>query len=72
MNIIVTAQVTYEIQDVEDFDEAVSVFQQCVKGSYHHIEGVAYCGTKELFATEMTEEMTFMTHPQIWEKEEVE
>ena len=72
MNIIVTAQVTYEIQDVKDFDEAVSVFQQCVKSEARQMEAVQYVGTKELFATEMTEEMTFMTHPQIWEKEEVE
>jgi hypothetical protein len=72
MNIIITAQVTYEIQDVQDFDEAVSVFQQCVIRGTRQMEGVQYVGTKELFGTEMTEEMTFMTHPQIWEKEEVE
>ena len=72
MNIIVTAQVTYEIQDVNNFDDAVSVFQQCVKSEARQMEGVSYIGTKELFATEMTEEMTFMTRPQMWEKEEVE
>lgn len=71
MNIIVTAQVTYEIQDVKDFDEAVSVFQSCVK-TVRHMEGVQYIGTKELFATEMADDSTFMTHPQMWEKEEVE
>jgi hypothetical protein len=71
MNIIITAQVTYEIVDVANFDEAVSVFQSCVK-AVRHIEGVQYIGTKELFATEMTTNGTFVTHPQIWEKEEIE
>jgi hypothetical protein len=36
------------------------------------MEGVQYIGTKQLFATEMTDEGTFITHPQMWEKEEVE
>jgi hypothetical protein len=35
------------------------------------MEGVEYIGTKEMFGTEMTEEGTFMEHPQIWEEEEV-
>jgi hypothetical protein len=36
------------------------------------MEGVAYIGTKQLFATEMTDEGTFMASPQMWEMEEVE
>lgn len=71
MNIIVTAQVTYEISDVKDFEEAKNIFQSCVK-AVRHMEGVQYIGTKQLFATEMTDDGTFMTHPQMWEKEEVE
>ena len=71
MNIIITAQVTYELTDVENFDEAVSVFQSCVK-AVCHTKGVQYIGTKELFATEMADDGTFMTHPQMWELEEVQ
>ena len=71
MNIIITAQVTYELTDVENFDEAISIFQSCVK-AVRHMEGVQYIGTKQLFATEMADDGTFMTHPQMWEKEEVE
>lgn len=69
MNIIVTAQVTYEIYGVQDIQEAVSVFQECV---VKRIDDTQYIGTKELFATEMSDEGTFLTHPQIWEIEEVE
>ena len=72
MNIIITAQVTYEIFDVANFEEAVEVFQTCVTGSARYMEGVEYSGTKEMFGTEMTEEGTFMTHPQMWELEEVQ
>lgn len=71
MNIIITAQVTYEVSDVENFEEAVDVFQTCVTGNARYMEGVEYCGTKEMFATEMTEEGTFIANPQIWEREEV-
>jgi hypothetical protein len=71
MNIIITAQVTYEISDVKDFEEAKNIFQTCVLAESYRMEGVEYIGTKEMFGTEMTEEGTFMEHPQIWEEEEV-
>lgn len=71
MNIIVTAQVTYEIADVQNIEEAISVFQQCVTSEAGHMEGVTYTGTRELFATEMNADMTFDSNPQIWEREEV-
>ena len=72
MNVIVTAQVTYEIFDVANFEEAVEVFQTCATGSARYMEGANYIGTKEMFGTEMNEDGTFKTHPQIWELEEVE
>jgi hypothetical protein len=71
MNVIVTAEVTYELTNVENFDEVISIFQTCVM-SVRNMEGVAYVGTKQLFATEMTDEGTFMESPQIWEMEEVQ
>lgn len=71
MNIIITAQVTYEISDVENFEEAVGIFQQCVTSESYHMDGVSYTGTKELFATEMTEEHGFDPFPKTWEMEEV-
>ena len=71
MNIIVTAQVTYEISDVKDFEEAKKIFQTCVIAESYRMEGVQYIGTKEMFGTEMAEDGTFLTHPQIWEEEEV-
>ncbi len=71
MNVIVTAEVTYELRDIENLDDVISIFQTCVK-SVRHMEGVAYIGTKQLFATEMTDEGTFMASPQMWEMEEVE
>lgn len=71
MNIIITAEVTYEIYDVETFDDAVEVFQTAVTGTARYMEGVDYSGTKNLFATAMEEDGTFSQHPQIWEKEEV-
>lgn len=72
MNIIVTAQVTYEIADVKDLDDAISIFQQCVKTEARQMEGVNYIGTKHLFATEMDADFMFDSHPRIWEREEVE
>lgn len=71
MNIIVTAQVTYEIYDVDNVDDAISVFQQAVTAKARHLDDVSYIGTKELFATEMSDEGEFLTHPQMWEVEEV-
>jgi|APGre2960657373_1045057.scaffolds.fasta_scaffold180602_2 hypothetical protein len=71
MNVIVTAEVTYELTNVENFDEVISIFQTCVM-SVRNMEGVSYIGTKQLFATEMTDEGTFMESPQIWEMEEVQ
>ena len=71
MNIIVTAEVTYEIQDVKDLEQAISIFQTCVTSEARHMEGVTHCVTKNLFATEMNDDMTFDTNPQIWEVEEV-
>jgi hypothetical protein len=71
MNIIITAEVTYEIYDVETFDDAVLVFQTAVTSTARYMEGVDYTGTKNLFATAMEEDGTFSQHPKIWEKEEV-
>lgn len=71
MNIIITAEVTYEIQDVLDLEEAISIFQTCVTSEARQMEGVTYCGTKNLFATEMNEDMTINSNPTIWEMEEV-
>lgn len=71
MNIIITAQVTYEITDVQNIDEATDIFYQCVTREARHMEGVTYIGTRELFATEMKDDMTFDSNPQIWEREEV-
>lgn len=70
MNIIVTAQVTYEIYDVKDITEAIDVYKECVKK--RTVSDTQYIGIKELFATEMSDEGTFLTHPEIWEIEEVE
>ena len=72
MNIIVTAEVTYEIFDVENFEEAIAVFQTCVTGNARYMEDVEYIGTKEMTGTELSDEGTFLTHPQMWEKEEVQ
>ena len=70
MNIIVTAQVTYEIYGVKDITEAIDVYKECVKK--RTVSDTQYIGIKELFATEMSDEGTFLTHPEIWEIEEVE
>jgi hypothetical protein len=72
MNVIITAQVTYEIFGAEDIEEAVKVFQSSVKGKVSWDDGGEYIGTKEMFITEMTDEGTFMESPQMWEIEEVE
>ena len=72
MNIIVTAEVTYEIFDVANFEEAVSIFQTCVKTETYRMEGVEYIGTKEMTGTELSDEGTFTAHPQMWEMEEVQ
>lgn len=71
MNIIVTAQVTYEISDVKDFEEAKKIFQTCVIAESYRMEGVQYIGTKEMFATKMNEDWTVPENPTIWEEEEV-
>lgn len=70
MNTIVTAQVTYEIYGVKDITEAIDVYKECVKK--RTVSDTQYIGIKELFATEMSDEGTFLTHPEIWEIEEVE
>lgn len=72
MKVTVTALVTYEIYDVETFDDAVDVYQQCVKAEARHLDGVQYIGTKEMFLTEMTDDGEFMSHPTIVEIDEVE
>jgi hypothetical protein len=70
MNIIVTAQVTYEMTDVKDIEEAVQRFQDALyRGTFD--QSKQYIGTKEMFITEMTDDGTFMESPQMWEIEEV-
>ena len=71
MNIIITAQVTYEITDVDSFGDALSIFQQCASSEAHQMEGVEYIGTKELFATEMTGQNSFDQSPKTWEINQV-
>lgn len=70
MNIIVTAQVTYEIYGVKDIHEAVDIYKECVKK--WSVTDTQYIGIKELFATELSDEGTFKTDPEIWEIEDVE
>ena len=71
MNIIITAEVTYEIQGVKDINEARSIFQTCVASEARHMEGVSYVGSKEAFATKMNEDMTIDPNPQTWELGEI-
>lgn len=68
MNLIITAQVTYEIYGVKDVHEGVDIFKQSV---IKRLDDTQFIGIKELFATEMAEDGTFLTHPEIWEIEDV-
>jgi hypothetical protein len=71
MNVIVTAQVTYEMTDVADTAEAIQRFQDSLyRGSFDRLNK-NYIGTKEMFITEMNRDGTFMESPQIWEIEEI-
>lgn len=72
MNIIITAVVTYEIFDVANFEEGMDVFQTCVKAEARRMEDVNYIGTKEAFATELSDEGTFLKLPREWQMDEVQ
>ena len=66
MNVIITAEVTYEIQDVKSIDDVKDIFLTCVTAEARHMEGVTHIGIKEAFATEMNEDGTINSNPQIW------
>lgn len=70
MNVIVTAEVTYEFADVKSVEHAIEVYQSCVKR--HLWDNTQYIGTKQMFITEMNEDGTFMDFPEIWDIEDVE
>jgi hypothetical protein len=70
MNVIMTAEVTYIIKDVDTIEDAQSIFQTCVTSEARHI-GVEYVGTKEAFATQMNDTLTFDSNPEIWELGEI-
>jgi hypothetical protein len=71
MNVIVTAQVTYEMTDVADTAEVIQRFQSALYTGSFDRRNKNYIGTKEMFITEMNRDFTFMESPQIWEIEEI-
>lgn len=67
MNVIITAEVTYEIQDVNTIEEAQNIFFTCASSEARHMENVYYVGMKEMFATEMNNDGTIDSNPKTWE-----
>lgn len=53
VNVIISAQVTYEIYNVKSFDEACSIFETAV--SNDQMEGVVPVLVHDAFATEINE-----------------
>jgi hypothetical protein len=67
MNLIISAQVTYEIYDVKSFDEAVSIFQTAVTN--HEMDGVTPVLVHDAFATEINKDGEVIQPLKIYEQE---
>ena len=71
MRMIITATVTYEIDDVASFEDATDVLRQIVTSEAQHMDGVTHTGTRDVFASEVNDDGTIISNPTIWELEEM-
>ena len=67
MNVVITAEVTYEITGIGSIEEAKQIFFNCVSDRNRHVENVYFVGLKEMFATQMNNDGTISSVPNTWE-----
>ena len=67
---LITATVTYELDDVNNTAEAVDIFCQAVTAD-PSMDGVTLTGIRDAFATEMDEDGELPFDPTITEWEEI-
>ncbi len=67
MNIIITAEVTYEISNVKTFEQALGLFEYMV--SEVKVSDANYISTKNIFGTEVDLLGRIKPQPQTWEQE---
>lgn len=71
MRLLITATVTYEIDDVDSYEDAKDILRTAVETEAHYMEGVSCQRIVDVFASEVNDDGTLITNPRIWETAEL-